>query len=89
MATPGRGERVHYHHGSGAEEILSPTLFTVGGRCYRKLTEITFGRKKGVDTLEDRTKKHIFTGQWQQSFCPAVVCCLHTNYTSLIGENCA
>lgn len=87
MATPGRRERVHYHHESGTEEILSPTLITVGGRCYRKLTEITFGRKKGVESLEDRTKKPIFTGQWHQSFSGLVVVCCLIKLTSLISEN--
>jgi len=48
-------------YGSGAEEILRPTLVTVSGRCYRKLTETTFGKRKDAETLECRGKKQLFT----------------------------
>lgn len=71
MASKGdRHHRVHYQHGSGAEEILRPTLVTVSGRCYRKLTETTFGKRKDAETLECRGKKQLFTGRWV--FCLTV-----------------
>ena len=31
----------------GADEILRPTLVTTTGRSYRKLTDITFGKRAG------------------------------------------
>ena len=40
--------RVSYQHPSGgASEILRPTLVVSGGRSYRKLTDVRFGRKEG------------------------------------------
>ena len=54
--------RVKYQHNSGAEEILRPTLMTVSdGRCYRKLTDETFGpRKSGTGSLS--VAHHVTTG---------------------------
>ena len=63
MASRGERSRVHYQHGSGTEEILRPTLVTVNGRCYRKLTETTFGKRKDAETFECRGKKQLFTGR--------------------------
>lgn len=48
----GRGESnnlpfVSYQDGSGADEVLRPTLMTVSdGRSYRKITEATFGPER-------------------------------------------
>lgn len=39
---------INYHHYSGGvEEILRPTLIISGGRSYRKLTDVQFGRRPG------------------------------------------
>ena len=44
---------INYHHYSGGvEEILLPTLIVSGGRSYRKLTDIEFGRRP-----EDRDRR--------------------------------
>ena len=44
---------VSYQHASGGvEEILRPTLIVSGGRSYRKLTDIEFGRRP-----EDRARE--------------------------------
>ena len=46
---------VSYQHASGSvDEILRPTLIVSGGRSYRKLTDVQFGRKAGDDREERR-----------------------------------
>ena len=39
---------ISYRHASGGvDEILRPTLVTTGGRSYRKLMDVPFGRRAG------------------------------------------
>lgn len=50
------GASVSYQHSSGGvEEILRPTLVVSGGRSYRKLTDVEFGRRPG-DRERDRER---------------------------------
>lgn len=50
---------VSYRHGSGGvDEILRPTLVTTGGRSYRKLMDVQFGRRAG-DREERREPREV------------------------------
>ena len=44
---PGLNRQVYYEHSSGVDEILRPTVAVIDGRRYRKVTEVTFGRREG------------------------------------------
>ena len=49
---------VSYQHASGSvDEILRPTLIVSGGRSYRKLTDVQFGRKAGDDRAREERRR--------------------------------
>ena len=73
---------VTYQYASGGvEEILRPTLVVSGGRSYRKLTDIEFGRrpedrvrerdkisrrKEGRTHLKERARDYSDEQEWSQ-----------------------
>ena len=58
MAKRKKGSTISYQYSSGGvEEILRPTLVVCGGRSYRKLTEIEFGRRGGGRGGRDAEKQ--------------------------------
>ncbi|CAI8013503.1 hypothetical protein GBAR_LOCUS8551 [Geodia barretti] len=60
------GTTISYQYPSGGvEEILRPTLVVSGGRSYRKLTDVEFGRR-GREEVERPRDWSLQMGLWRR-----------------------
>lgn len=65
LPNPGRATVSYQHSSGGAEEILRPTLVVSGGRSYRKMTDIEFGRRPG-DRDRERARRREAGRTWER-----------------------